>query len=91
MKIIIVTFTFFIIFLISLPKENIYYFFENKLKNNDIDVVHNTIDENHFSLSLDSVEVLYKTINVFDIKNISMSIYLVSNQIEINNLTVNNF
>lgn len=89
MKIFMWSILFFILLIIGLPKQNIYYFIEHKLIDENIQLVNERIDDNLFSLSLGSIDILYNQINVAQVEKISISPYLFLNTIEVKAIEIN--
>ena len=88
MKIFIWSIFFIIILIAGLPKTNIYYFIEHKIIDKNIKIINETIDDNLFSFSLASLDILYNKINVAQVGKISIFPYFLSNSIEIQGVVI---
>jgi hypothetical protein len=70
------------------PKENIYYFAENQLKPQGVIIAQETVIDTGFSFRVENATVLYRSINVADIKTATFKIFLLFNKLNIENITL---
>ncbi len=81
---------FVIVFLFSfiafLPKENIYFYYLEKLQEKNISVQNEERSSGAFRFSILNSDVFYKDINAFKIESFEASYYLVSGKIDILNV-----
>ncbi|RXJ68318.1 hypothetical protein CRV08_08690 [Halarcobacter ebronensis] len=60
LKIPLYIFTFLLFFIMSMPKENLYYYLEEKIKNNNLVISQEIIHSNYFSFDVNKGNVTYK-------------------------------
>lgn len=83
-------FSFVLIFLVSflvfLPKENIYFYYLEKLQQKNITIQNEEISSSGFDFSITNGDIFYKDINAFKIANIDIKYLLVYGKIVITNI-----
>ena len=73
-------------FIIFLPKENIYFYYLEKLQHKHITVQNEETTSGVFDFSITNGDVFYKDINAFKIENINIQYILVYGKIVANNI-----
>ena len=77
------------------PKEQLYYFLENKLEKKKLVISNEILKEDIFSLNIKEAKIYFESINVSKVKEFSFKSYIFYSKIEISNIvlidTFNNF
>ncbi len=73
-------------FIVFLPKENIYFYYLEKLQHKNISVQNEEISSGAFHLSVVKGDVFYKDINAFKVESIEMKYLLVYGKIVASNI-----
>ena len=81
-------FFFLFILLLTLPKENVYYFFEKELKKYNIVFSNEKIKESFFSLELSSIDVGFNKSSFSSVDEIDFAFYVFYNTLEINTINI---
>ncbi|MEA3384304.1 MAG: hypothetical protein U9Q20_06515 [Campylobacterota bacterium] len=79
---------FFIVFILFLPKENIYYFALDKLKDEKIVLDHHNIKDEYFTLNVNNLSLKYDNIKVSTAKELKFDLFLYKTQFTLNKIDV---
>lgn len=92
MKYILKPIVYFLIFVFALlaflPKENLYYFVADKVKQHKIELSQSYLKDNFLFFNIDNLNIFYDGIDLVNIKSFDFSMLLFYNDITLNNLQV---
>ena len=74
--------------LVFLPKENLYFFLLDKIKQEKIVVKNEKIQDDYYSFKLFNTNIFYQGVNGVKIENFNIQTYLFSSKIEIYNIVL---
>lgn len=75
--------------IIFAPKENLYYFALEKLESKKVELISNKVEDNYLSFDIETLTVNYDNITVAKINHLSVSTYLYSTKILVENVKAN--
>lgn len=75
---------FFIFLIATLPKENLWYFFEKHLKKENIYINNEKVIDNFYQLRILDANIIYNGVKFAKIENIDIYPYIIFNNIDIN-------
>jgi len=82
---------FFVMLIVFLPKENLYFALEKELKKENIIIYNETIEEGLFSLDLDESIINFQKIDIAKVDSINFNIYGLYNSLEATNIRLFTF
>lgn len=72
--------------LLFFPKENLFYFAENKLVQYKVSLKSELLQEKAFGLALQNLSLAYEGVEVAKISKVNISLFLLSNSIDLKNI-----
>ncbi len=89
-KFLTILIVFYFSIIIFMPKESLYFTLKNRLKNEQIVIVEDSLNDNFLSLNSEGVSIFYDGIDSVKIENFSIKPYLLYNSMHAQNISPSN-